>query len=61
MDDLRLLTLGDVARLFRVSLSTLRRIIARGELPTVRVGTGVRVRHEDAAAYLAREAGGGKG
>ena len=59
MDDLQLLTIADVARLFRVSRSTLLRILARGEIQTVRVGARVRVRRGDAEAYLVRAAGGG--
>lgn len=51
-DELELLTIADVARLCRVHAVTVRRSIAAGAIPAVRVGRGVRVRRQDLAKYL---------
>lgn len=51
-----LYTLDDLARRAKVSQKTLRRLIERGELRSVRVGTQIRVRDLDWQAYLARSA-----
>jgi excisionase family DNA binding protein len=47
-----LLTVAEVADLFRVSSMTVYRLIRTGELPAVRVGRSYRVREGDLQAYL---------
>ena len=47
-----LLTVAEVAELFRVSSMTVYRLIRNGELAAVRVGRSYRVREEDLQAYL---------
>jgi excisionase family DNA binding protein len=42
-----LLTLRETTAYLRISLSTLRRMIAYGAIPVVRIGKGVRVRQSD--------------
>jgi excisionase family DNA binding protein len=44
----------DIAEILNVSRKTAYRLIERGELPAVHVGTSVRVRPDDLAAYLER-------
>lgn len=46
-----LLTLHDLAARWQVSLKSVRRIMARGELKVHRIGHQIRVSPEDAAAY----------
>jgi excisionase family DNA binding protein len=48
----RLLTVAEVADLFRVSSMTVYRLIRHGELAAVRVGRSYRVREQDLQAYL---------
>lgn len=48
----KLLTLALVAEQLDVSLRTVERLVARGELAVVRVGRQVRVRPQDLDAYL---------
>ena len=52
----RLMTPGEVAELARVSVSTVKREIARGELRAVHVGHQVRIDPTDFRSYLDREA-----
>lgn len=47
-----LLTVAEVAELFRVSSMTVYRLIRSGELPAVRVGRSYRVTQQDLQAYL---------
>jgi excisionase family DNA binding protein len=47
-----LLTVSEVADMFRVSSMTVYRLIRNGELPAVRVGRSYRVREDDLQAYL---------
>jgi len=47
-----LLTVAEVADLFRVSSMTVYRLIRNGELPAVRVGRSYRVREDDLQSYL---------
>lgn len=47
-----LLTVAEVADLFRVSSMTVYRLIRTGELPAVRVGRSYRVREDDLQSYL---------
>lgn len=48
----RLLTVGEVASVMRVSRMTVYRLIRRGQLRAIRVGRNYRVREEDLKAYL---------
>jgi excisionase family DNA binding protein len=48
----RLLTAGDLAETLRVSTRTVRRMIAAGQIPIVRVGRSVRVRPSALADLL---------
>ena len=48
----QLLTLQQVADRLQVSMSTVRRLAAKGKLKTVRIGRNLRVRPEDLAAYI---------
>lgn len=53
-----LLTLEDLAERLQVSVSTIRRLVAAGEIHAFKVGARVwRVRRVDYDAYLARMAG----
>ncbi len=45
-------TQPQVAEIFQVSEQTVRRMIARGELPAYRVGAQIRVRPEDVERML---------
>ena len=58
--DVALLTVEDVAQRLKVSPSTVRRLIRRGGLKTVRLGRLIRIRPADLNAYIERhiEAGG---
>jgi len=47
-----LLRPADVADLLNVSRKTAYRLIARGDLPAIRIGTTLRVRPADLATYL---------
>lgn len=48
-----LLRLPEAAHVLAVSRSTVERLVASGELVSVRVGAGVRVRRDDLEAYIA--------
>jgi excisionase family DNA binding protein len=47
-------TQPQVAEIFQVSEQTIRRMIARGELPAYRVGAQIRIRPEDCERMLRR-------
>ena len=49
-----LLTIDEIARQCRVSVRTVRRWIAAGELPVVRLGRSVRVRKSALVMFLRR-------
>ena len=49
----RLMTVGEVASVLRVSTMTVYRLINGGELPAVRIGRSFRLRPEDLDRYLA--------
>jgi excisionase family DNA binding protein len=51
---MRLNTINEVAQRLAVSSPTVRRLIARAELPTVRVGRCLRLRDDDVEALLRR-------
>ena len=58
-EDLRLLTLGDVMQLLGLSSATIRRWVAKGELPVVRLRpspTSIRFRRSDIEALIERPA-----
>ena len=52
-----LLTVREVAALFRVSTKTVRRLIDRGQLRTVRVGSSIRIRAVDVETLLRPDEG----
>lgn len=57
----QLLTLAQVAERLQVSMSTVRRLVDRGALKTVRIGRNIRVRPEDLAKYIAAHLENGEG
>lgn len=48
----RLLTVGEVAAVMRVSNMTVYRLIKSGQLPALRVGKNYRIRESDMNQYL---------
>lgn len=52
--DVALLTIDEVAQRLKVSPSTVRRLIRRGGLKTVRLGRLIRVRPADLNDYIER-------
>ncbi len=50
----QLLKLEEVCERLKVSMSTVRRLIDRGDLVAVRVGRNLRVRPADLEAYIER-------
>jgi len=55
-----LLTKEDVMKVLQVSRGTIDNMRAKGELPYVRVGAGVRFRQEDVGAYISSRLVSGK-
>jgi excisionase family DNA binding protein len=51
------MTVAEAAAALRVSPKTIRRMIARGELPHVPIGRLVRTRSEDILQYIRNHAG----
>jgi excisionase family DNA binding protein len=51
---MQLNTVDEVAERLSVSSTTVRRLIASAELPTVRVGRCLRLRHDDVEALIRR-------
>ena len=51
-NEVRLLTVNEVADLLRVSRMTVYRLINAGQLPSLRVGKSYRLREQDIHAYL---------
>lgn len=49
----RFLTVGEVARVLRVSTMTVYRLINAGQLPAARIGRSFRLREEDLDRYVA--------
>jgi excisionase family DNA binding protein len=52
MPDDELLTVAEIATLFKLNQQTVRNWIDRQELPRVRVGRRVRIRWEDVEAFM---------
>lgn len=52
LDDLKLLTVEEIAALMRVSKMTVYRLIHSGELDAIRIGRNFRVAESTVAAYL---------
>jgi excisionase family DNA binding protein len=52
----RLLTVGEVADLMRVSNMTVYRLIKGGQLAALRVGKNYRIRESDVSGYLSARA-----
>ena len=48
-----LLRLPEAARLLGLSLTSVRELVARRELPCVRIGTSVRIRRDELTAWVA--------
>jgi excisionase family DNA binding protein len=48
----RLLTVAEVATILNLSEKTIRRLIERGDLETVRIGRSVRISQEALAALI---------
>lgn len=55
-----LLQANDVARILNISRSLAYRILKQGEIPTIRIGTAVRVRESDLIAYIQKHWSGWK-
>ncbi|MER7213132.1 helix-turn-helix domain-containing protein [Streptosporangium sp. NPDC000239] len=53
-DDLELLKLEELAKLWKVSKRTIEVLIASGELPSRKIGWNRRVARRDALAYMQR-------
>lgn len=51
-NEVRLLTVNEVADLLRVSRMTVYRLINAGQLPSLRVGKSYRLREQDIHSYL---------
>jgi len=54
-----LLDASDVAKVLALSVRSIRRLIASGELPSVRLGRSVRIRQIDVDALIGRQLRGG--
>jgi len=48
----KLLTLAELADRWSVSVTTIRRLVWRSYLPSVKIGGQVRIRERDAEAYV---------
>ena len=55
--DERLLKPAEVAQLLQLSLGHTYALMKRGEIPSIRIGTNVRVRPADLDRYIASKAG----
>jgi excisionase family DNA binding protein len=49
------LTVAEVAEQLRVSTMTVYRLCRAGDLPSIRVGSSIRIKREDLAQYLTGE------
>ena len=52
----QLLKPAEVAAILQVSMAKAYTLLKRGEIPTVRIGTNVRVRREDLEKYIHEKA-----
>jgi excisionase family DNA binding protein len=52
VNDMKLLRADEVSEILSVSLAFAYRLIQNGEIPSVRMGSAVRVRPEDLTAYI---------
>ncbi len=50
----QLLKVTDVAKALNISLAMAYRVVQRGEIPAIRIGTSVRVKPSDLQAYIER-------
>lgn len=57
---MELLTAMEVARRLRVSRAMVYSLVARGDLPSVRIGTAVRIPADGLEAFIAAHTRGGK-
>ena len=55
--DEQLLKPAEVAAILQVSMAKAYTLLKRGEIPTVRIGTNVRVRREDLEKYIKAKTG----
>ena len=53
----QLLKPAEVAAILQVSMAKAYTLLKRGEIPTVRIGTNVRVRREDLEMYIKAKTG----
>ena len=53
----QLLKPAEVAEILQVSMAKAYALLKQGEIPTVRIGTNVRVRREDLEKYINEKAG----
>ncbi|WP_445809947.1 helix-turn-helix domain-containing protein [Yoonia sp.] len=56
---LRLLTISEAAEYLAISERSIKRLIARGDLPCIRVGSALRFVFADLEAFIARNRTGG--
>ena len=56
---IRLLTIGEAAEYLSVSERSIKRLIARGDLPCIRVGSALRFAFADLEAFIAHNRSGG--
>ena len=54
-----LMSVADVANALPISIRTVRRMIAAGDIPIVRIGRAVRIRRVDVEALIGRNLTGG--
>lgn len=52
LDELRLLTANDLAKLWKMDASTVYRILNSGDIPIVKMGRCIRVTPEDVKNYI---------
>ena len=57
-DDTQLLTVPETARLLRISRNLAYELVARGELPSVRLGRAIRIPRDELRAAIRAQARG---
>ncbi len=50
----QLLAIADVAKILKISVSGVRRLLAKRQIAFLKVGGSIRIHREDVTAYLAR-------